>query len=186
MLSNMSASDNKVISPLQIEKRILLIRDQKVMIDADLAALYGVTTKRLNEQVKRNIERFPEDFMFRLSAEEKQQVVANCDHLAQLKFSRTLPFAFTEYGAIQAANVLNSSHAVDISVYIVRTFVRLREMIIANKELADKLDSLEQKLASHDQAIVGLINTMRELMAPPPATNKRPIGFVTQQDKNKK
>lgn len=185
MLSNMSASDNKVISPLQIEKRILLIRDQKVMIDADLAALYGVTTKRLNEQVKRNNERFPEDFMFRLTAEEKQEVVANCDHLAQLKFSRTLPFAFTEYGAIQAANVLNSSHAVDMGVYIVRTFVRLREMIIANKELADKLDALEQKLASHDQAIVGLINTMRELMAPQP-TNKRPIGFVIHQTKKNK
>ena len=95
-----------------IETKILLIRGQKVMLDADLAELYGVETKRLNEQMRRNIERFPEDFMFRLSAEEKAEVVANCDHLAKLKYSPTLPYAFTEHGALMLGNVLKSDRAV--------------------------------------------------------------------------
>lgn len=99
-------TNNLIISPKLIEQRILLIRKQKVIIDADLAALYGVTTKRLNEQVKRNKERFPTDFMFQLTLAEKQEVVANCDHLTSLKFSRNIPHAFTEHGAIMAASVL--------------------------------------------------------------------------------
>lgn len=99
----------KVIIPLgQIEKRILVIRGQGVMLDADLAGLYGVSTKRLNEQVRRNLDRFPEDFMFQLTAKEKAEVVANCDHLAKLKFSPVLPHAFTEHGAIMVASVLNT------------------------------------------------------------------------------
>jgi hypothetical protein len=162
---------------LAIERRILLIRGQKVMIDADLAELYGVPTKALNQAVKRHRERFPEDFVFALTAAEKREVVTNCDHLKRLKFSRTLPFAFTEHGALMAANVLNSAQAVEASVYVVRTFVRLREMIASNKELARKLDTLEQKLATHDQAITGLINAIRQLMNPP-EPKKRPIGFV--------
>lgn len=100
----------------RIESRILLVRGKKVMIDADLAALYGVPTKRLNEQVKRNQERFPADFMFQLSVAEKQEVVAHCDHLAKLKFSTSLPYAFTEHGAIQAANVLASPQAIEVGV----------------------------------------------------------------------
>lgn len=156
------------------------------MIDADLAELYGVETKRLNEQVKRNLERFPEDFMFQLTQDEKGEVVANCDHLAKLKFSKTLPYAFTEHGAIQAANVLNSPRAVEMGVYVVRAFVRLRELIASNKELARRLDDLEarieRKLESHDQAITGLITTIRELMKPA-ETKKRPIGFVPPQEK---
>ncbi|RQO63580.1 hypothetical protein DBR47_03380 [Paucibacter sp. KBW04] len=112
----------------RIEGRILILRGHKVMIDADLAALYGVPTRRLNEQVKRNRDRFPGDFMFQLDAAEKAEVVANCDHLSKLKFSKTLPYAFTEHGAIQAANVLASPQAVEMGIYVVRAFVRLREL----------------------------------------------------------
>lgn len=177
----------------RIESRILLIRGQKVMIDADLAELYGVPTKRLNEQVKRNQERFPADFMFQLTAGEKQEVVANCDHLAKLKFSKTLPYAFTEHGAIQAANVLASPQAIEVGVYVVRAFVHLRELVVSNKELALRLDELEDKtdLMSLKQEtfehntrvqLKQIIDTLRELMAPPAAPAKRPIGFVTPDD----
>ena len=182
----MTKQETALVAIERIENRILLIRGQKVMIDADLAELYGVTTKRLNEQVKRNSERFPHDFMFSLTPDEKAEVVANCDHLARLKFSSSLPFAFTEHGAIMAANVLNSQRAVEASVYVVRAFVRQREMIASNKELTAKLNELERKLTTHDQAIAGLINAMRELMAPPPQPRKRPIGFVTPQEKKPK
>src|SRR3990172_1168859 len=119
-------TDKKSIIPTErIENWILLIRGQKVMLDADLAALYGVTTKRLNEQVKRNRGRFPEDFMFQLTEREKGEVVANCDHLKRLKFSPNLPYAFTEHGAIMLATVLNSPVAVQTSIQIVKAFVRL-------------------------------------------------------------
>jgi hypothetical protein len=181
---------SRTIQPVEtIASRILVLRGQKVMIDADLADLYGVPTKALNQAVKRNAARFPPDFMFQLTPDEKQEVVTNCDHLARLKFSRTLPFAFTEHGAIQAANVLNSEQAVDMSVYVVRAFVRLRELLTSNKELAQRLDDLErrigQKLQSHDQAIAGLIDAIRQLMSPPvPA--KRPIGFVAPEDSSDK
>lgn len=129
----------------RIESRIQLIRSQKVMIDSDLAELYGVATKRLNEQVKRNHERFPSDFMFQLTPAEKQEVVANCDHLAKLKFSKSLPLAFTEHGAIQAANVLASPQAIEVGVYVVRAFVHLRELVVSNTELALRLEELENK-----------------------------------------
>jgi ORF6N domain len=108
---------------------ILNIRNERVILDADLSLLYGVTTKRLNEQVKRNQRRFPEDFMFQLTKTEKDEVVANCDHLKKLKFSRTRPYAFTEHGSIMAANILNSDRAVEASVQVVRTFVRLRNLV---------------------------------------------------------
>ncbi len=168
-----------------IASKILVIRGHKVMIDADLAELYGVPTKRLNEQVKRNVQRFPSDFMFQLTESEKQEVVANCDHLNKLKFSKTLPFAFTEHGAIQAANVLNTSQAIEVGVYVVRAFVQLRELLATNKELALRLNELEQriehKLETHDQAITGLIKTLRQLMTPE-VPKKRPIGFIHPKD----
>lgn len=174
------------LQPIElIASRILSLRGQKVMIDADLAELYGVPTKRLNEQVKRNPRRFPDDFMFQLTEAEKQEVVANCDHLNKLKFSNALPFAFTEHGAIQAANVLNSPQAAEVGVYVVRAFVRLRELLASNKELAQRLDELEQrierKLETHDQAITGLIKTLRQMMTPE-EPKKRPIGFVHPKD----
>jgi hypothetical protein len=175
------------VHPIEaIASKILFIRGHRVMIDADLAALYGVPTKALNQAVKRNSTRFPEDFVFQLTAEEKQEVVTNCDHLNKLKFSKALPFAFTEHGTIQAANVLNSPTAAEVGVYVVRAFVRLRELLTSNKELARRLDELEQrierKLQSHDQAITGLIKTLRQMMAPDD-TKKNPIGFVHPKEK---
>ena len=181
-------------SPMaRIEGNILLVRGQKVMIDADLAQLYGVPTKALNQAVKRNAHRFPPDFMFQLTPTEKQEVVTNCDHLARLKFAKTLPFAFTEHGAIQAANVLSSEQAVEMGVYVVRAFVRLREMIATNKDLAQRLDELENQSElmslKHDTfehntrvQLKQIFETIRELMAPAEPVQKRPIGFVTPDD----
>ena len=165
-----------------IETRILLVRGQKVMLDTDLAALYGVTTKRLNEQVKRNAPRFPEDFVFQLTKGEKQEVVAVCDHLAKLKYSANLPYAFTEHGAIMAASVLNSERAVKASIYVVRAFVKLREILATHKQLAFKLDELEQKLQRHDRQIIDLVKVIRELMEPPDVSRRKPIGFASERE----
>lgn len=151
------------------------MRGQRVMIDADLAALYGVPTKRLNEQVRRNARRFPEDFCFRLASVEKAEVVAKCDHLGRLRFSPSPPYAFTEHGAIMAANVLNSPRAVEMSVHVVRAFVRLREMIASHKALVKRLDELE---ARHDEQFKVVFDAIRRLMAPPEAKPQRKIGFV--------
>lgn len=147
----------------------------KVLVDADLAELYGVTTRRLNEQVKRNAERFPDDFMFQLTAVEKEEVVTICDHLHNLKFSKTLPYAFTEHGAIQAANVLNSRQAIETGVHVVRAFVRLRKLLISNVELARKLAALEKKYDSEFKVVFAAI---KDLMTPPEPKRKRPIGFA--------
>ena len=179
---------------LRIEQSILLIRGQKVMIDSDLAELYGVPTKRLNEQVKRNRERFPLDFMFQLTTDEKVEVVANCDHLNKLKFSKALPFVFAEHGAMMAGFMLNSAHAVEMSVYVVRAFVRLREVLASNRELALRLDDLEEKtealalnhenFAHNTRAqLKQVFEAIRQLMTPPDPP-KRPIGFVTTEDKS--
>jgi hypothetical protein len=188
------SSDAALMLP-RIETRILTLRNQRIIIDADLALLYGVDTKRLNEQVKRNAERFPQDFMFQLDAAEKAEVVANCDHLNKLKFSKALPFAFTEFGSIQAASVLNSPRAVEMGIFVVRAFVRLKQAAAANADLTQRLDELEQtteRLAiSHDtfsrntrNQLKQLFDAIRELAntTPPPDPPKRPIGFVTHQD----
>lgn len=178
----------------EISTRILILRGQKVMIDTDLAELYGVTTKAFNQAIKRNRGRFPGDFMFQLTAQEKTEVVTNCDHLARLKFSPTRPYAFTEHGAIQAANALNSERAVEMSVYVVRAFVRLRETIAAHKELAAKLGELEKATEAlalkHDVFAANtraqlrqVFDAIRQLMAPPPEPKRRPIGFVHPKEK---
>jgi hypothetical protein len=150
-----------------IERRILVVRGHKVILDADLAALYGVTTSRLNEQVKRNAARFPADFVFQLSDGEKAEVIAKCDHLSRLRFSPTFPYAFTEHGALMAANVLSSARAVDVSVFVVRAFVRLREALATHKELAKRLEDLEQIVGDHGAAIQDIVVAIRQLMAPP-------------------
>ena len=174
-------TDNKLIASMaQIESKIFLIRGQKVMLDADLAVLYGVETKRLNEQMRRNIERFPEDFMFRLSAEEKAEVVANCDHLARLKYSATLPYAFTEHGALMLGNVLKSDRAVEVSLMVVRTFVQLRQMLTSNVELSRKLAALEK---NYDIKFRAVFDAIHELMAPSDPRKKRPIGFAPWEEK---
>jgi len=133
------------------------------MVDADLADLYGVTTKQLNQQVKRNRDRFPSDFMFRLTKEEKTKVVANCDHLKRLKFSPVLPHAFTEHGALMLASVLNSPVAVHTSIEVVRAFIRMREAIMSYKGLAKKLDAMEER---YDVQFKVVFDAIRELMTP--------------------
>jgi len=180
-------TNNLTIPAELIEQRILLIRGQKVIIDADLALLYGVTTKRLNEQVKRNQERFPTDFMFQLNSEEKHEVVANCDHLKSMKFSRSNPFAFTEHGAIMASSVLNTPRAIEVGVLVVRTFVKLRQLLATHKELRHKLLELEHRVGDHDGAIRNLIEAIHRLMESPTSNTqkKNPIGFVWSSDKEK-
>jgi phage regulator Rha-like protein len=166
-----------------IAERIALLRGQRVIVDADLAALYGVATKRLNEQVRRNAQRFPADFMFQLAPQEWEALRSQ---FATLKSGRGqhrkyLPYVFTEHGAIMAATVLNSPRAVEVSIYVVRAFVQLRELLAGHKELATRLDQLEarleRKLTTQDQAIAGILDAIRELMKPP-ETKKRKIGFV--------
>jgi ORF6N domain len=171
------AKRTKLVLVEEVESRILRIRDQKVILDADLAFLYGTTTKRLNEQVKRNRSRFPSDFMFQLSSSEKAEVVAKCDHLAKLKYSPSLPFVFTEHGAIMAASVLSTERAIEVSVVVVRTFVKIREWLAGNQELSLKLSELESKVDGHDEVIRSLVSAIRELMSPPPARRKSKIGF---------
>tara|TARA_B100000315_G_scaffold143133_1_gene132109 strand:- start:219 stop:749 length:531 start_codon:yes stop_codon:yes gene_type:complete len=169
---------SKSIVPVgKIQNRILLIRGEKVIIDADLAEFYGVPTKRLNEQVKRNKDRFPEDFLFQLSVKEKAEVVANCDHLSKLKYSKTLPFAFTEHGAIMAASVLNSKRAVEVSVFIVRAFIKLRRMISGHKELARKISQMETRLADHDEQLLSLVKAIKHILNPVQPINRQQIGF---------
>ncbi|MDA8241825.1 MAG: ORF6N domain-containing protein [Nitrospiraceae bacterium] len=170
---------NKLIPAEIIEKKILLIRGEKVMLDADLAELYGVTTKRLNEQAKRNSDRFPADFMFQLTAEEKAEVVAKCDHLKQLRFSHVFPYAFTEHGAIMLASVLNSPIAVQTSVQVVRAFVRLRQMLASNAELAGKLAALERK---YDSQFKVVFDAIRQLMEGSDKKMKVITGFKKGKD----
>jgi hypothetical protein len=174
-------AEKSIVPTGKIENRILMIRGEKIIIDADLAEFYGVPTKRLNEQVKRNKARFPEDFMFQLTPEEKLDLVAKCDHLARLKYSKTEPFAFTEHGAIMAASVLNSSRATETSIYIVRAFVKLRVMIAEHKELARKIARIERHLAEHDEQIIALISAIKEFIQPEPVPQKRRIGFKVDE-----
>ncbi len=170
--------ESKSVVPVgKIENRIFLIRGEKVIIDADLAEFYGVPTKRLNEQVKRNKDRFPDDFMFQLSPDEKAEVVANCDHLENLKYSKALPYAFTEHGAIMAAGVLNTSRAIEISVFIVRALVKVRQMVAGHKDLQRKIAQIEMRLTDHDEQIIELVNLIKQLLNPEPPPKKRRIGY---------
>jgi len=178
--------DRSTTVPLdRIENRILLIRGQRVILDADLAALYGVATKRLNEQVRRNLDRFPDDFVFQLN---NQEVAFLRSQNATASFEgghggrRTALLVFTEHGAIMAASVLNSKQAVDMSIYVVRAFVKLREMLAANRELAHKLSELEHKVGKHDETIRSLVAAIRQLMTPPELKMKK-IGFRGEGEK---
>ncbi len=189
------AADAAVMLP-RIESRILVVREQKVIIDADLAELYGVDTRTLNQAVKRNAERFPMDFMFALTPAEKAEVITSCDHLQKLKFSKSMPYAFTEHGAIQAANVLASARAVEMGIYVVRAFVRLKQASTLHADLAKRLADLEDKTEAlamnHDtfsrntrNQLREVFDALRELMTPPDPP-KRPIGFISPEDKGKK
>ena len=146
-----------------IINKIYVIRDQKVMIDSDIAELYGVTTKRLNEQVKRNRNRFPSNFMFELTKEEKNQLVANCDHLKKLKFSPVLPKVFTEHGILMLSSVLNSSTAIRVNIQIIRVFTRIREMLTDNLSVKLEIEEIKKKLSNHSKNIELVFNYLDEL-----------------------
>lgn len=185
----MNAADTAPMQP-HIDSRILALREQRVMLDADLAQLYGVETRVLVQAVKRNIGRFPSDFMFQLDAQEwadlrSQFVTSSGGHGGR----RSAPYAFTEQGVAMLSSVLNSPRAIAVNIEIMRAFVRLREALATNKELAARLDELEQRvgrrLATHDQAIAGILEAIRQLVAPPPSS-ARPIGFMTHEDKGGK
>jgi len=173
-----------------LESAIHLIRGHRVMLDSDLAAIYGVTAKRLNEQLKRNRPRFPDDFAFQLTVQEftdlKSQI-ATSSLRSQFGTSsshggkRKLPWVFTEHGALMLASVLNSEIAVQASVRVVRAFVRLREMVAANAQLAAKLQELERRLDSHDEGIANLFAALKQLLEPSEPTKRREIGFHVRE-----
>jgi len=171
-------------SPVQLERiqqAILLIRGKRVMLDADLAKLYGVSTKRLNEQVKRNRDRFPQDFMFQLNPEEAEVLRSQIATSKEGRGGRRyLPFAFTEHGAIMLASVLNTPRAIEVSVFVVRAFVRLREILATHRNLANKLAESEGKIETHDEAIRSLVSAIRQLMAGPGRPPKK-IGFQLKE-----
>jgi len=181
-------SKERSLIPLErIERSILLIRGQKVMLDRDLAQLYGVETRVLNQTVRRNIDRFPEDFMFRLTREEIMrisQIVISSDPLGMktLKFSKNV-MVFTEHGVAMLSSVLNSPRAIRVNIQIMRTFAKLREMISLNKDLARRLDELEKK---YDSQFKIVFEAIRQLMAPPepePVPPKKRIGFLVEEAK---
>lgn len=166
-----------------IAQSILTLRGQKVLLDSDLATLYGVATKVLVQAVKRNQERFPEDFMFQLTQQEfsvlrSQSVTSNEGRGGR----RTPPYAFTEQGVAMLSSVLNSPRAIAVNIEIMRTFVRLRALLASNNALAQKLTELERKVDTHDQAIAGILNAIRELMATPEPKTKKQIGFVHDEE----
>jgi hypothetical protein len=172
-----------LVSAAHIERAILIVRGHKVLLDADLAALYEVQTRVLVQAVKRNLERFPDDFMFQLDPAEvealrSQSVTSKNPGRGGRRYA---PYAFTEQGVAMLSSVLNSPRAIAVNIEIMRAFVRFRELIASNKELAAKLDQLEKKFGTHDQAITGIMQAIRQLMTPP-ETKKRPIGFVVPEE----
>ncbi len=169
------------ISERIVESKILIIRGKKVLIDKDIAELYGVPTKRLNEQVKRNLNRFPDDFMFKLTEDEKSEVVANCDHLRNLKFSSNLPYVFTEYGVVMLASVLNSNRAIEVNIQIVRVFTRLREMVLAHKDILLKMEQLEKQTSKNSNDIQVIFKALRQLLEHPKVPRKL-IGFKREDE----
>ena len=140
--------------------------------------MYGVETRALNQAVKRNVERFPEDFTFQLSAAEKSEVITNCDHLARLRFAKSRPFAFTEHGAIMAATILNSPQAVSMSVYVVRAFIQMREQLAANAAILKRLAEIDKTLLRHDVTLRDIYQKLLPLLQPAPTPPKRRIGFI--------
>ncbi len=173
-------SEKAIVPKEVIMSKILIIRDQKVIIDRDLAELYGVETKRLNEQVKRNIKRFPLNFMFQLTKAEKDQVVANCDHLQKLKFSPSLPYAFTEHGTMMLANVINSDKAIDVSIQIIETYVKMREMLTDNLSVKLEIEEIKKKLSNHSKNIELVFDYLDELnqkLDTPEQNDRKKIGY---------
>ena len=173
----------KELIPVEvIERKIYLIRGQRVMLSMNLAEMYGVETRALNQAVKRNVYRFPEDFMFQIDESEAEQLVSQNVIPHKKYFGGSLPYAFTEQGVAMLSSILNSEQAIKINIAIMRAFVKLREMISTNKELAHKLGLLERKIEKHDDEIKAIFNAIRQLMTPP-ETKKRKIGFQREGEK---
>lgn len=164
-----------------IEKRIFMIRGHKIMIDRDLAELYGVETKYLNRQVRVNKSRFPEEFMFRLTVGERNELVQICHRFETMKHSTSMPYAFTEHGIAMLSSVLNSERAIKINILIIKTFVKLREIVSSHKELAYKIKELEARIGKHDEHICAIFEAIRQLMSPPPEKPRRITGFKPEQ-----
>lgn len=162
-----------------IEQRIFLIRGEKVMVDRDLAELYQVQTKVLNQSVKRNLDRFPPNFMFQLSEKERDELVTNCDRFERLKHSTSLPFVFTEQSVAMLSSVLRSKRAIQVNIQIMNTFVQLRRMLADNKALAQRLDELERK---YDAQFKVVFDALRKLISPPDPPKRR-IGFGVREGK---
>lgn len=173
--------ESAIVSVEQIEQAILLLRGQKVMLDRDLAVLYGVETKNLNKAVRRNLSRFPADFMFQLTAEEADSLRFQFGTLKRGQHFKYLPCAFTEQGVAMLSSVLNSQRAVQVNIAIMRAFVRLRETLSLHKELAGKLAELERKIEKHDGSISTLFEAIRQLMAPPDKPKKE-MGFHVKEE----
>ena len=178
---NITEKSESLVPEEYIMSKILFLRGQKVMIDRDLAELFGVETKRLNEQVKRNIKRFPQRFMFQLTTKEKDEVVANCDHLSNLKFSPFLPYVFTEHGTVMLANILNSERAIQTSIYIVEAFIKLREIFSDTLNLKIEIEEIKQKIQSQDKNIELVFSYLDELMDKQAQTKERKrIGYIQE------
>ena len=176
-------SDKSSVSKgnIKVESLIVTIRKQRVIVDADLARLYGVKTYHLNQQVRRNKQKFPLDFMFELTKSEKDELITNCDRFKNLKHSSALPHVFTEHGAIMAANVLNSQIAIDTSIMVVRVFIRAREVISEHADLKCKLDDLERKIAKkfsdNEAELMEIRFAIQQLMLRLEKKEGRPLGF---------
>ena len=166
-----------IIPTDRIERAILLIRGQKVMLDRDLAELYGVDPRALRQQVKRNPYRFPSDFFFQLSQTETEMLVSQIVTPSRRSFGGSLPYAFTQEGVAMLSSVLHSERAVHVNIAIMRAFVRLREVLASHKDLAVKLEELEKKFESHDETITQIFDAIKALMSPPAEENERRIGF---------
>lgn len=184
----MTRKESALVAEAHIFNIIFVVRGSKVIMDSDLADLYGVETRRLNEQVRRNIEKFPEDFMFQLTSDEfhnlKSQIATSSSKWGG---RRKLPLVFTEHGALQAANVLNSSQANKMSVFIVRAFIRLREMMLTNEKLARKVDQLERRVSDHDEVLIDLVQEIRKLIEPPKSkSQKKKLGFINSLQDEKR
>ncbi|MBM4176244.1 MAG: ORF6N domain-containing protein [Ignavibacteria bacterium] len=168
----------KAVIPSEvIEQRIFLIRGDKVMIDRDLAELYDVHTKALNQAVKRNTERFPEGFMFRITKEERTVLVTNCDRFRTLRHSTSLPYAFTELGVAMPSSVLKSKRAIQVNIHIMKTFVHLRRMFTENKELSQRLEELEKKYDKQFKVVFDILNQLIN----PSEPEKRKMGFLVKE-----
>ncbi len=176
----------EIISEITINKRILTIRGNKVMLDSDLAGLYGVDTKVLNQAVKRNKKRFPEDFMFKLNKKEKDKVVTNCDHIRKLKFSSKLPYALTEQGIAILSSVLKSEKAIFINIQIMKTFIKIKKMVLSYKELQYLIQKIETELKKNKNQIKEnknnikiITNLIQQLLEPPkPKKTKIKMSFI--------